>query len=108
MEKQRLNMVPNKTIKGLDERLFNSLVEIFKFQLSFAFFPKEMHQQCRLCLVVHMLAEGTEDGYVITSQRQTSLWWKQHRCSKGNMANDWKAQFQLFCLIQQTVTPGKH
>lgn len=37
---------------------FNSLVKLFKFQLGFAFFPKEMHQQRRLCLVIHILSEG--------------------------------------------------
>lgn len=37
---------------------FNSLVKIFKFQLGFALFPKEMHQQRCFCFLIHVLAEG--------------------------------------------------
>lgn len=43
-----------------DRRFLNSLVEIFKFQFSFAFLAKEMHQQGCLCFLIHMLSEGTK------------------------------------------------
>lgn len=43
-----------------DKLSFNSLVKVFKFQLGFAFFPKEMHQQRRLFSFIHMLSGGEE------------------------------------------------
>lgn len=50
-----------------DKRFLNSLIKIFEFQFSFAFFPKEMHEQRCLCFFIHMLSEGTKGSFVITS-----------------------------------------
>lgn len=48
-----------KSTLGMDRNTFsNSLVKIFKFQLCFAFFPEEMHQQRRLCCtLIQVLSE---------------------------------------------------
>lgn len=56
-------------ITELRERCFNSLVKIFKFQLGFAFFPKEMHQKCCLCLLNHLLSEGENSELIMTTHR---------------------------------------
>ena len=38
-----------------DKKVLHLLIKVFKFQLSFAFFPKEMHQQRRLFFLIHLL-----------------------------------------------------
>lgn len=64
----------------------NSLVKIFKFQLSFALFSKEMNQQRRLSLLVHMLPDRREhikDIVLIKTHRMGKVAKCKRRCSRN-------------------------
>lgn len=48
-----------------DKRFHNSLVKVFKLQLGLPFFPKEVHQQSRLCFFIHVLSQQKVGVYVM-------------------------------------------
>lgn len=59
--KEEETLLPQHAVEKLNRlsTLLHSLVKIFKFQLGFALSPKEMNQQRRLRLLIHMLPDGT-------------------------------------------------